>query len=110
MEKVNYRHGEAFLRRIEKMPKGKAKHVQDIIVAHSETGHHHVLESKYDIAVLEPENLGDSLFVELLNPGKLVHQKQINRHNDITVQPGVYEVIQKKEYNPFTQAMERVWD
>lgn len=102
------RHGECWLQPVDKFPKGKLIKHDMFIVGHSETGHHHVLEG--DVQVLEPTNLEDGVFFELLGEGKLVHQKTVNRHHDLVVAPGKYRVIHKQEYSPFTKVMERVWD
>jgi hypothetical protein len=104
------RHGENFIRKIDKLPKGKKLSVNSFIIGHSETGHHHVLESKDQFTVIEPKNLDDNIFFELLGSGKVVHKKTVNRHNDLGLAPGVYEVTHKKEYSPFTKLMEKVWD
>jgi hypothetical protein len=101
------RHGEVTLLPVNKLPKG-SKAVHDLfIVGHSETGHHHVLESK-KFEVLTTDT--SELYLRLFEPGKLVHQKTVNRHNDLIVQPGIYKVTQKLEYNPFTKMMQRVFD
>jgi hypothetical protein len=111
---INYaiRHGEVFLRPVEKVP-AKDVAVQEctsFIVGHSETGHHHVLESKANFTVTEDAVDKAFLYVTLFEPGTLVHQKTVNRHNNLTVPAGTYEVIRKTEYNPFTKAREQVWD
>lgn len=104
------RHGEVLLFPVTKVPssKGKTKKYMDFIVGHSETGHHHVLESKHQYAVTV---LGDdSVFVQLAKPAKLSHKKTVNRHHDLVVDPGTYQVIRKREYDPFGKAMREVWD
>ncbi len=104
------RHGECFIRPVKSLPKGKLVEVNEFIVGHSESGHHHMLKSNTKFIVVEPKNLDDSIFFELVSSGKLEHQKTVNRHNDIVLAPGKYEVIHKKEYNPFTRIMEQVFD
>lgn len=104
------RHGELFIRPVKELPKGKKLEVKSFIIGHSETGHHHVLESTKEFTVIEPKNLDDNIFFELLGKGKVVHQKTVNRHNDLGLAPGIYEVTHKKEYDPFQQIMRAVWD
>jgi len=106
------RHGELLIRPVDKLPKGKKTVGKSFIVGHSETGHHHVLESNVDFTIIEPEkeNLQGSIFFELVSNGKLVHKKTVNRHNDLVFAPGKYEVTHKLEYNPFTKIRERVFD
>lgn len=106
---TNYRHGEVFLLRIDAMPAGKPAKHKLAIVGHSETGHHHVLESDTAFDVIEGKEKQE-LYLRLFEPGKLVHQKEVNRHNDIAVPSGTYKVIRKKEYDPFEKVMRDVWD
>jgi len=101
------RHGEVLLYPVESMPSTKKEKSTNYIVGHSETGHHHTLKAT---KAFETTIDKDKLYVRLFAPAKLVHQKSVNRHNDLTVPAGIYKVIHKKEYSPFTKLMERVWD
>ena len=109
---MNYaiRHGEVFLQPIDSAPKGKEEMVKTYIVGHSETGHHHVLESKQKFTVTTDEIDKAFLYITLFEPGKLVHKKTVNRHNDLVVPAGTYRVISKQEYDPFQKIMRRMWD
>lgn len=100
------RHGENVLLPVKTM-QGETKEYKTYIVGHSETGHHHVLESlkEFDVAVFD-----DDLYLRLFEPAKLVHKKQIDKHNTLTVKPGIYRVFRKSEYDPWTQVMREVWD
>lgn len=100
------RHGEALLLPVEHVF-SKAKHQTEAVIAHSETGHHHVLEST---EAFEIETISDETFLRLFKPARLVHRKATLAHNTLTVAPGTYRVIPKKEYNPFTKVMDKVWD
>lgn len=104
------RHGEVFLQPVDKAPKGKVEKHTKYIVGHSETGHHHVLESKTKFTVTTDVVEQAFMYITLEEPGTLVHQKTVNRHNDLVVPAGTYRVINKTEYSPFTRLMERVWD
>ena len=105
----NIRHGEVFLLQVDKVPKLKATKYDAFIVGHSETGHHHILESKTKFDVITDEEKNE-LYIRLFEPAKLVHKKTVNRHKDLTVLKGTYKVIRKTEYNPFTQLTTAVWD
>lgn len=111
MDKVHVRHGEIFLQMIdsEELPKGKFIQHKTFIVGHSETGHHHVLESAQEFEVM---TVGDKkeLYLRLFEPAKLVHNKTVNKHKTLPVIQGTYKVINKLEYSPFTKIMERVFD
>lgn len=100
------RHGENLLLPVEKI-EGKTKRYTQYIVGHSETGHHHVLEStkEFDVVIKD-----DELFLQLFAPANLVHKKQIDKHNTLVVQPGKYKVIRKSEYDPWQQVMREVFD
>lgn len=101
------RHGECVLIPVSKTPKGNVEKAKKYIVGHSETGHHHILKSAVDFDIIM-----DKLEVYLLlnSEADLVHEKSVNRHKDIKVKPGIYKIGHKTEYNPFTKAIERVWD
>lgn len=107
---MNYRHGEIFLQKVGELPEGKGKvsKLKSFIVGHSETGHHHVLQSKTTFTVKEIENAFNYLVLD--SPADIVHQKDVNTHETITVEPGIYKVIKKTEYNPFTGLLQDVWD
>lgn len=99
------RHGEVLLIPINTKVKGKE--YTSFIVGHSETGHHHVLESKRPFVVSEADK---QFVIELFEPAKLVHKKQIDKHKTLPVAPGKYKVVYKNEYNPFLQEIQKVMD
>ena len=104
--------GDIMLIRVDKMPEGivTAKPREDgkYVVAHSETGHHHVLEPKvatlYDVpddefvGYIEVKGLPEGLGAE---PGAdLVHEKNYHTHETLRLAPGQYEVRRQREYTP----------
>lgn len=102
-------HGEVWLQPVRKLPKGKTETLKSFIVAHSETGHHHVLESDTGFEVM---TVGEKkeLYLRLFEPGKIVHQKQVDKHKTLPVYPGIYKVINKQQYDPFAAVMKDVID
>lgn len=76
------------------------------VVGHSETGHHHVLECPVPVEVIH----ADGTYVRLTEPGTLVQLKETERHRDLPVAAGVYEVRTKTEYHPFTEQLRLVVD
>lgn len=100
------RHGELLLEEVSKFP-AKSKKAKSYILAHSESGHNHVLESKVDYEVSETDK---EFLIRLFAPAKLVHQKTVNRHKDLVVKPGIYRIRHKQEYSPFTKVVSRIWD
>ncbi|MCA1565848.1 MAG: hypothetical protein LC803_09460 [Acidobacteria bacterium] len=102
------RHGEVLLFPVQDVPTAKVTQHTSYIVGHSETGHHHVLESKTKFDALSTQD--KDLYIRLFAPGTLTHKKTVNRHNDLTVPAGTYRVIRKNEYDPFQKVMREVWD
>lgn len=100
------RHGENLLLPVVKAT-GKVSEHNIFIVGHSESGHHHVLESKTKFNVIEDKN---NLFLELFGDAKLVHKKTIDKHRTLVVKPGIYQVRRKQEYDPWNELMREVWD
>jgi hypothetical protein len=100
------RHGENLLLPVDTI-QGKAKKYKTYIVGHSETGHHHVLESTapFDVVVTDEE-----LYLTLFEPANLVHKKTTDKHNTLIVAPGKYKVIRKSEYDPWQQVIREVFD
>lgn len=104
------RHGEVILK-LTSLPKdleSKTKKVKTFIVGHSESGHHHVLESKKTFTVHEVSEAFS--YLVLTEEANLVHKKDTDIHDTLTLVPGVYKVNKKTEYSPFTKVREAVWD
>lgn len=99
------RHGEVMLVPI----KGKVEGDDQIscIVGHSETGYHHVLESKTPFKVSQTDK---EFIIQLFEPAKLVHKKQLDKHKTLKVPAGTYKVVQKTEYDPWAKTIRRVFD
>lgn len=102
-----FRQGEITLQPVKRLPRGICEKSKRYIVGHSETGHHHVLESETEFEVFTDK---EDLYLRLFEPAKLNHQKTVNRHHDLVVAPGIYKVTHKTEYSPFTKAIQQVWD
>lgn len=102
-------HGEVWLQPVSKLPTGEFKKEKKFIVGHSETGHHHVLESNTEFEVMSGDEKHD-LYVRLFEPARLVHQKTFDIHETKVIMPGTYAVYQKTEYDPFAQIVRAVYD
>lgn len=104
-------HGELFLLPVNKVPKGEKSEHSAFVLAHSETGHNHVLKTldKKSFTVTE---VGDSVerYLTLESLGELTHQKTFDVHETRILAPGSYKVYYKKEYDVREQAMRRVFD
>jgi len=72
-------------------------YVTSCIVGHSESGHHHVLESEEAFAQIIAAS-GD-LFIDLPQAGSLRHHKSHDQHRELTVPAGAWKVIRKTEFD-----------
>lgn len=111
MKQQIVRHGEVLLVPVDTIP-NKAKLVnkgKDYVVAHSETGHHHVLElAKKQLRVYELDN---ELYLDVGDVGKLVHKKSgTDTHKTHTIAPGKYKIVIKQAFDYFKKALIRVRD
>ena len=95
--------GDLMIRRIDAMPKGVTKSTPDKngrhIVAHSETGHHHVIESRAADRFIDATNA----FIAYLNvasPTEIEHLRSFDTHEALHLEPGIYEVRNQREYTP----------
>lgn len=101
------RHGEVVLTPVTEVPKGKTSKQTSFIVGHSETGHHHVLQgTEFEVTEISK----NELYIRLFQPGKLVHQKQVDKHKTLPVSPGMYKISYKTEYSPWTKLISKVQD
>lgn len=108
------RHGEVVLKQVS-LPKGavlkeeKAK----IVVAHSETGHHHILslKDKIDMSKIKVYSFNGDTYLEVPEVAELWHQKSgQDVHKTHTVTPAVYQIVIKKEFDYFSKALKAVRD
>lgn len=104
------RHGEVILKPISKIPKEAMleKETKSYIVAHSETGHHHVLESLENFKVF---SWNGEKYLEVPAISNLLHEKTgSDAHKTHKISPSIYKVVIKKSYDYFKKAMTRVRD
>lgn len=78
------------------------------IVAHSETGHHHIVMERPNVRMFK----GMDMFRDFLNiteePAKVEHLREHHTHKTVVLAPGNYEVVRQKAYTP--QGWERARD
>ena len=91
------RHGEILLLPVDSLPHGQTQRVTSCIVGHSESGHHHVLES--DRAFEQIVAMNGDVFVDLGRDTPLRHHKAHQQHRELTVPAGVWRVIRKTEFD-----------
>jgi hypothetical protein len=74
------------------------------IIAHSETGHHHVMD-RAKVEVREPVHMDKDSAVGILylivkEPTSLDHLRPYDTHESIMFEPGEYKITLQQEYTP----------
>lgn len=117
MKQQTHRHGEVVLKPAT-MPEG-VKLIQsgnDLIIGHSESGHHHVLTleknalAKATDAVIKIFEFEGKSYLDIPLEAQLVHQKEFEKHATQVIQPGIYERIIRHSYSYAEKIMKRVID
>ena len=112
MKKNIIRHGEVILYPIDYLPKGSElqKEEKEVIVAHSETGHHHVL-STIDMSKIKIYSWNGETYLEVPSVSKLWHQKSgSDVHAPHKVVPSFYKIQIKKNFDYFEGKIKAVRD
>ncbi len=104
---MTIRNGDILLKSIEKLPDNLKQIFQGtkFTVALGETtGHSHTIVAEPAIEVLEDEK--GKRYIKVVSEGEINHQE----HKTIKIQKGIYEVINEKEYDPFSEELKVVKD
>lgn len=109
------RHGEVILKPISELPKEAVlqKEENKIVVAHSETGHHHILEvkDKVDMSKIKVYSWNGETYLEVPQIAELWHQKSgVDVHKTHRIAPAIYKVVIKKEFDYFAGVIRQVRD
>lgn len=113
--------GEIYIRRIGDLPPSKkapagytALTVEDgkLIIGHSETGHHHVLDPRHcSVAVMDRPPEGMRILRAIVeSPTPLVHLRDYDTHEPIMLTPGEYEFRITREFDPYEQLARQQMD
>lgn len=70
-----------------------------VIVGHSETGHHHVMDAECTTMFRLPDSILDCLLV-VTRPDELKHLREFDTHESLAFGPGVYKVTTAREHTP----------
>lgn len=103
--------GDMMLIRIAALPEGVEPVAADkgrFTLAHSETGHDHIVLDRPNVRVFkamdELKALLDgkpALFLEVIDePAELKHLRDFDTHESVKIEPGIYEVRRQREYTP----------
>lgn len=111
MKQQIIRHGEVILKPIDKLPE-EVKLISEekkYIVAHSETGHHHVLIT--DLSKFKVYSWNGETYLEVPEISTLLHEKTgKDVHTPHKVVPGIYKIIIKRSFDYFQKKMTQVRD
>jgi hypothetical protein len=107
--------GDLLIRRIEKLPEGlKPLAVENgnFIVAHSETGHHHVIAERPSVKVFVTDDPMVS-YLEVIEATDatetlLEHLRNFDTHETLKISAGIYELRRQREHTP--EGWQRVQD
>lgn len=83
----------------------------EVVVAHSETGHHHVVRGTA-VEVYHAPDDPSVMLIEVHQPGELQHDRDEHRHESQVVEPGKY--IVQRQVNALQKvndqrAQKRIW-
>jgi hypothetical protein len=104
-EKMIVRQGDLLLKKVEKLPKRARTVKSDVILEGEATGHvHRIMDG--ELFRFWSQSSGEQLFVKADKGAMLVHEE----HAAIELDPGIYEVIRQREYDPDTDTTQWVMD
>ncbi len=93
--------GDVMFTRVDSVPEGlekaKAETNNNHIVTHSETGHHHVMESEH-VDMFTAANDPFVLYLVVKEPTELLHLREEHTHETILFNPGTYRVNKQREH------------
>ena len=99
--------GDLLLRRIDKMPAGVKPMAPEhgaFIVAHSETGHHHIIAERPGVKVYVTDDPMVS-YLEVIDATEktealLEHLRGHHTHETLAIPPGIFELRRQREHTP----------
>ena len=99
--------GDLYIRRIEKMPEGVKRIAAEkgrYVVAHSETGHNHVIAERPNVALYSGEDPMVS-YLQVIEAHDatetlLEHLRSFDTHETIKLPVGTFEIRRQREYTP----------
>lgn len=67
------------------------------ILAHSETGHNHVISGDFSEVYSENEFIS---YIDVNKESNIVHLRSFDTHETIALPPGQYRITRQREYTP----------
>lgn len=93
-------HGEITLTRVDAMPESvSVEPAQDgvFVLAHSETGHDHVMDADPDVEMFREDAMTAWLRISGDTPKRLYQKRVVNPHAEQTYPPGIWRVVYSRE-------------
>jgi hypothetical protein len=94
--------GDLLITKIDALPCGVTRAEDENgehIVAHSETGHNHVLSAEH-VDLYQAANDPFIAFAVVHHPTSLRHLRSFDTHSPIKINPGIYRINRQREYTP----------
>ena len=80
------------------IPEGlEEKKAKQHILAHSETGHHHVIDGN-TVRVFEQDEFVS--YLDVKKKADVVHLRSFDTHAPVSLDPGQYKITRQREYTP----------
>lgn len=100
--------GDLLVMKLDKLPDGlkEEKCGSRVIVAHSETSHHHVLECHEARMFRGADPF--TCYLQLAGDSQIVHERSFDTHGTLALGPGIWAFKNQREYSP--EAWRRVTD
>lgn len=93
--------GDLLLRRIEKLPDdAKSREAGGLILAHSETGHHHAIVAPPNVVQLFGSSDPLVGYLKVTKPVELKHFRDWDTHESLEIGEGIYEYRRQRERSP----------
>lgn len=107
--------GEVLFRTVNEMPGGLVPHTERDsrgrpIIAHSESGHHHVLDRAVDVMEHPNPPAGMRILYALLEEPTMLIQDANDAHGRHELAPGIHEFRIAREFDPFSEQARQVAD
>lgn len=104
---MDFRHGDIFFKRVEKVEAKERQEKPEHIVAYGEaTGHHHLMTAAPGTLVAIMKGFDERTYVEVTGVATLTHQE----HNTLSIEPGTYEIVTEQEWDYFENDRKKVVD
>ena len=75
-----------------------------LIIGHSETMHHHVLDRPAKVFTAKNAPSGMRVLYAIIEePNALVHERSFDTHEPLSLAPGIYEFRIGREFDPYAE-------